>query len=568
MYSISDTLNSKTNMSNPKKDNMLHNVWNVFNGLWERVSRVPFSFITNTNYPLSVTVVHNEGIISPEFYKNLTSKKELLNNDNVYICNAQLKESLNIIESIHRDVHEKKSYVDRIFNEDAKDSIGFDYKCIDNENRDVKKCGEKESFMKENVVNNTTKFNYLLPLQSTDMGGQDELFKHIYSDTNVHKTHDKAIDNNCKHIHDSNIENNEQFSDYVTIDADNIFRNEDTTFSTSSSNIERPPSVPQTTKSNLLNMWEKFCSVTDRFCRIDSEESDLLTKRSCSPKQRKKLNTIAKGRGRGRAKSQLRRSGVSQTRHRKERTKHDLKLAIESDLKNWEELDMYDTNENNELENCSNFDEDTVDGLDSMQCSMKEAIHPATFTFADIQPKKTQKSRARRNVDQRMCKFSTKMRFIPECTNKANAFDQDIIDNGYDFRKNTFRPRLISESSIDSEDSYCIVFETGSEEIHDSDFEDTEDSDTDQISEDEDTCTDKEFLFPTPRVKFNLNPVVHVMVQWDYAYRAARKGPWEEMARDRERFKGRINCIERVLNPVLTVQHRTHIWQERFACIE
>lgn len=58
------------------------------------------------------------------------------------------------------------------------------------------------------------------------------------------------------------------------------------------------------------------------------------------------------------------------------------------------------------------------------------------------------------------------------------------------------------------------------------------------------------------------------MVQWDYAYRAARKGPWEEMARDRERFRSRINCIERVLNPILTTQHRTYIWQERFALTE
>lgn len=55
------------------------------------------------------------------------------------------------------------------------------------------------------------------------------------------------------------------------------------------------------------------------------------------------------------------------------------------------------------------------------------------------------------------------------------------------------------------------------------------------------------------------------MIQWDYAYRAARKGPWEEMARDRERFKGRINCIRCILEPILQIQHRTHIWQERFA---
>lgn len=66
-------------------------------------------------------------------------------------------------------------------------------------------------------------------------------------------------------------------------------------------------------------------------------------------------------------------------------------------------------------------------------------------------------------------------------------------------------------------------------------------------------------------MKFDLIPIVHIMVQWDYAYRAARKGPWEEMARDRERFKRRINCIAAVLDPILTRQHRAHVWQERFA---
>ncbi|XP_029038921.1 uncharacterized protein LOC114874123 [Osmia bicornis bicornis] len=556
MYSVNDTLNDKRNMSNPKKENMFHSVLNVFNVLWEQVSKVPASFITNINYPLSVTVVHNEGI-SPEFYKNLTTKKELLNNDNVYIHNAQVKESLNIIESIHHDVcDEQKSYVDRIFNENAKDSIRFNYKCADNENKDVQKFDEKKSIMKENVIYDTPRSNYLLSFQNSDKVGKEELFECIYPNTDIHKMYDKSNDYNCENMYDTSIANNEQFSDYVSNDMDDsTFTTVETNFSPSSSNIEKIQSIPQTTTttSNIItNMWQKvFGSVTGRFCRTDSDESDLFTKRSCSPKQRRKLNTIAKGRGRGRAKSQLRRSGVSQTRHRKERTKHDLKLDIQNDLKNWEELETYDT-----VEDCFNLDEDTVDGLAPTPYIIKETINPATYTFADVQLKKLPKPKTHRHVDQRS-KFSTKIISIHECKNDTGTFDQDFIRNDYNFQKNTFRPRLISESSIDSEDSYCIVFETGSE-TYESDTEDTEDS------EDE----DKKSIISAQKVKFNLNPVVHVMVQWDYAYRAARKGPWEEMARDRERFRGRINCIERVLNPVLTVQHRTHIWQERFQHIE
>lgn len=58
------------------------------------------------------------------------------------------------------------------------------------------------------------------------------------------------------------------------------------------------------------------------------------------------------------------------------------------------------------------------------------------------------------------------------------------------------------------------------------------------------------------------------MVKWDFAYRAARLGPWEEMARDRERFKDRISSIGRIVEPILTSPVRTRIWNERFAAEE
>lgn len=58
------------------------------------------------------------------------------------------------------------------------------------------------------------------------------------------------------------------------------------------------------------------------------------------------------------------------------------------------------------------------------------------------------------------------------------------------------------------------------------------------------------------------------MVKWDFAYRAARLGPWEEMARDRERFKDRIYSIGRILEPVLSSHVRNKIWNERFATKE
>ncbi|XP_066991005.2 uncharacterized protein PPP1R15 [Anabrus simplex] len=52
---------------------------------------------------------------------------------------------------------------------------------------------------------------------------------------------------------------------------------------------------------------------------------------------------------------------------------------------------------------------------------------------------------------------------------------------------------------------------------------------------------------------------VRPMVKWDFAYRAARCGPWEEMARDRARFRARIDRTEPILASVLTPEHRHQV---------
>ncbi|VEN36317.1 unnamed protein product [Callosobruchus maculatus] len=57
---------------------------------------------------------------------------------------------------------------------------------------------------------------------------------------------------------------------------------------------------------------------------------------------------------------------------------------------------------------------------------------------------------------------------------------------------------------------------------------------------------------------------VHRMVQWSYAYQQARKGPWEEYARDRDRFSKRIKDLESVLSPVFDSQHRESVYNKIF----
>lgn len=45
--------------------------------------------------------------------------------------------------------------------------------------------------------------------------------------------------------------------------------------------------------------------------------------------------------------------------------------------------------------------------------------------------------------------------------------------------------------------------------------------------------------------------VVHEIVAWNYAYRAARKGPWELYARNRAHFRRKIDNLALVIEPCL-----------------
>ena len=63
-------------------------------------------------------------------------------------------------------------------------------------------------------------------------------------------------------------------------------------------------------------------------------------------------------------------------------------------------------------------------------------------------------------------------------------------------------------------------------------------------------------LSPSRHKKVTFKPdkelvTIHRMITWDYAYRACRRGPWEQMAQDRGRFARRIEEVALVLEPCL-----------------
>ncbi|KAL4640322.1 hypothetical protein GN956_G12701 [Arapaima gigas] len=64
------------------------------------------------------------------------------------------------------------------------------------------------------------------------------------------------------------------------------------------------------------------------------------------------------------------------------------------------------------------------------------------------------------------------------------------------------------------------------------------------------------------KVRFSDVVKVHPLVTWRFASRAARDGScWQEMARDRARFKRRVEAAGEVLSPCLQPEHRARVWR-------
>lgn len=64
------------------------------------------------------------------------------------------------------------------------------------------------------------------------------------------------------------------------------------------------------------------------------------------------------------------------------------------------------------------------------------------------------------------------------------------------------------------------------------------------------------------KVCFSERVCVRPLLVWSFASRSARDGScWLQMARDRERFRRRVQTLEPVLKPCLTPEHRAQVWE-------
>ncbi|XP_014205552.1 uncharacterized protein LOC106637322 [Copidosoma floridanum] len=358
----------------------------------------------------------------------------------------------------------------------------------------------------------------------------------------------------------------------------------------------------QTTINSSPNSSVVGTMITNAYNKVVNSVTDLLQTRSCSPEPEptalfskraggypkpKKVHAISSGRGRGRGRSQLRRSGVSQKRHRKERSRYDRTDDIKFDIENWEQMENY-----TEADDVDEASEDVCDFAGGVNSIHK---HLLTISFEDIMPMKIeQEPKGLRHSN--LPEVSSKLSFISDDEEEEEYEDDDddvYDDDIYDYEDDnvesdesseeefvqfscTNRIRLSSVSSVDSDDSFCIVFNDGNEcktSINpeaeaqvETEAEDEVEAETECILKNKSKDSDFNVKEWKPsKVRFNLKPIVHTIVHWRYAHRAARRGPWEEYARDRARFQRRVMEIGTVLKPVFSTHHRERIWNERFA---
>ncbi|XP_076828545.1 protein phosphatase 1 regulatory subunit 15A [Brachyhypopomus gauderio] len=64
------------------------------------------------------------------------------------------------------------------------------------------------------------------------------------------------------------------------------------------------------------------------------------------------------------------------------------------------------------------------------------------------------------------------------------------------------------------------------------------------------------------KVRFTEEVTVRHLVAWTFASRAARDGScWLQLARDRDRFRRRVEQVGEVISPCLTAEHRARVWE-------
>lgn len=430
----------------PKKENFLSSMFGAVTSIVvQRFAKLPNSFMSNINSTLSVTVVPNEGIISQEFFKNLTQSCDQSPLEN----NKDIQEPIRVTEILPNNKFcETKSHLSHIFADDlitnpSPCKVPFNSKNDTFDRKEPKdtSCG-----------NDKTELN----IECTWSGVREDNDKIYSNNTLTMKSFRTRLaeenDSECPVIPSTDVrpEVNASCSSRSTVPkvVDNLVT------------METPEETGPTSWSRV---WQKVLNgMTDRSSpRTVSPESEVPTKKANLAKPRRKTCPAARGRGKGRGKSQLRRSGVSQSRHRKERTKQNIYSNIQDDIEAWEDSERYGESgeeESSRNRRCSN--------VNCSPCQESDRTKNCSMIFENFCFGETSKSRKRKQrTRDGSVKAPVRVRYLSdsssmEIENCGTGFADDVDGAS---RISNFRPRLVSESSVDSEDSCCIVFESGSD---------------------------------------------------------------------------------------------------------
>ncbi|XP_034935661.1 protein PFC0760c-like [Chelonus insularis] len=478
------------------KSTFFQGIVGVFDSITNMVSKISnyTNILSNT---LSVTVVPNDDIVSSEFLlQNLT-----VNN---------------------QDLSSSKDNLAKMFGNTTNKSM-----C--DVNNHVTQVFTTHQFKNLNLVNTDN----TISSERIDFIHDEEHYKNLIKEKNDLEL---AIEESLKHM--------KNYNSYDETDSNfsNLGKNHLNVLTNNDKMLMNSENIISENKSDT-EQWIELDNLVD-----EDKDEKVFSKKPRSLKMRKKSNIAARYRGKGRNRIQLRKSGVSQLKHRKERIKQNIYSNIQEDLNVWEKEQNDSSEEQSSIISSSTDDENQNN--DDYVCDMK-IEYPTlieSFRLGDslsINDKEEEKS-------------------LENLTHSCDESDSTFSSDS----------RRLSQCSVESDDSCFIVFEDESADEDDDESTDEEDSKSTDYSDDDSTDSDSDSdnqdevdggLKPGLQVRFNLKPTIHTIIKWDYAYRAARKGPWEEFARDRERFWGRIRGMGKIIEPILKKEHRDCIWENRFA---
>lgn len=449
IYTMNHVLRGENNTSmKGQRKSFFQTVWDRYIG--RNFSRIPTIFSSKMNNPLSVTLVNDE-ILMPEFIEKscIQEKKSIDIRHMSKVIFETMQPPTTVVPFIRNcpnTLSDFECYFGNDFNK-------MEQQIIKQDNKDI---------TIENLIYNMMDFNITC---------KDKSIMESHSVSNIRETKDlNNINNKCCSTEIDLQKCTDTDKDTLDMDknpaSNDVKVNEDAKTFLIVSHSDVPELVKSVKKTPISARLSVMCrnawsSLTTRFyCRTNSVQSEKFVKRSSyllKRHRRRRANAIAMGRGRGRERCQLRRSGVSQTRHRKERTRRNLAMIIELDCQIFrnDEIQYYGIQNDHSL----NDESDNLDDMDGYDVPdgalLVKRTSPVIFNSSDVTPTKRKPQTPK---DQETIKDPTRVRYVIDPSIKSNI---DCKTKTFNIEENPCESRSVN--SVDSEDSF-VVFETSDNE--------------------------------------------------------------------------------------------------------